>query len=564
MYAHQCTCDMLQWHLECLEYLCVFEWKFERRVRKTAWSITEYFTGMMEDVIDRLVKSPNSEHEPLTNFINNEFVPSNDVMPSENPATGQAWIEIPDSTAEDVHRAVEAAKRAFPSWSTTSVQYRSGLLLKLADIIEQNADGLAVLESRDQGKPIKLAKMIDIPRCVHNFRFFATAILHHTSPSSVIDEPVRAVNYVRNDPVGVAGLISPWNLPLYLLSFKLAPALGTGNTVVCKPSELTSVTAWVLMHAFRQAGFPPGVVNLVIGKGSPAGQALVEHPDVNLISFTGSTVTGKKLAEICARLNKKVSLEMGGKNAAIIYPSCNLGEHLPTIARSCFINQGEICLCSSNIFVHKAVYKDFVARLVEEAKKFTVGDPAKDVTLGAMNSKAHFDKVKSYISLAEKEGGTVHCGGEVNMDGHLKEGYYIAPTVITDVGDSSRCMQEEIFGPVVCITEFESTEVFYCVHFGAILMEPRRGPVMRVTFEEVLSRANATTYGLSATVWSENNKELINTAHGLRVGTVWCNAWLVRDLNMPFGGTKESGMGREGAVDSLHFFTEQKTVCIRL
>ncbi|KAK5982735.1 Gamma-aminobutyraldehyde dehydrogenase domain protein [Trichostrongylus colubriformis] len=243
---------------------------------------------MLKNVVDSLVNSPNNEHEPLTNFIDNEFVSSKHLMPSVNPATGQAWIMIPDSTADDVHRAVAAANQAFPSWSTTSVQYRSGLLMKLADIIEQNSDGLAVLESRDQGKPIKLAKMIDIPRCIHNFRFFATAILHHTSPSTVIDEPVRAVNYVKHDPVGVAGLISPWNLPLYLLSFKLAPALATGNTVVCKPSELTSVTAWVLMHAFQQAGFPAGVVNMVIGKGSPVGQALVEHPGVPLISFTGS------------------------------------------------------------------------------------------------------------------------------------------------------------------------------------------------------------------------------------------------------------------------------------
>ncbi|KAK6033524.1 aldehyde dehydrogenase family protein [Ostertagia ostertagi] len=482
------------------------------------------FAGMLKEVVDRLVNSPSNEHEPLSNFIDNEFVRSKDLVPSVNPATGQAWIQIPDSTADDVNRAVAAANRAFPSWSTTSVQYRSGLLLKLADIIEENFDGLAVLESRDQGKPIKLAK------------------------STVIDEPVRAVNYVKHDPVGVAGLISPWNLPLYLLSFKLAPALATGNTVVCKPSELTSVTAWVLMHAFQQAGFPAGVVNMVIGKGSSAGQALVDHPDVPLISFTGSTVVGKKIAETGARLNKKVSLEMGGKNAAIVYPSCDLNQHMSTIAR--------------------------YERLV--VFQFTVGDPSKEVTLGAMNSEAHFNKVKSYVSLAKEEGGTVHCGGEIKMDGHLENGYYIAPTVITDLEDSSRCMQEEIFGPVVCVTEFESTEGYYIAptvitdleDSSRCMQEEIFGPVVCVTefesTEEVVSRANATPYGLSATVWSENNKELINTAHGLRVGTVWCNTWLTRDLSMPFGGTKESGMGREGAVDSLHFFTEQKTVCIRI
>ncbi|VDM75693.1 unnamed protein product [Strongylus vulgaris] len=352
---------------------------------------------MLKNVIDQLVNSPNTEHEPLTNFINNEFVKTEHLMASVNPATGRSWIQIPNSGKKDVCEAVAAAKRAFPSY--------------------QNSDGLATLESRDQGKPVKLARLIDIPRCVHNFRFFATAILHHTSPSTVIDEPVRAVNYVRNDPVGVAGLISPWNLPLYLLSFKLAPALATGNTVVCKPSELTSVTAWVLMHAFKEAG----------------------------------TAVGKKIAETGARLNKKISLEMGGKNAAIVYPSCDLSKHLTTIAKSCFINQGEICLCSSRIFVHSSVYENFVDELVNEAKK----------------------------------------------------GFFIAPTVVTGLADSSRCMQEEIFGPVVCVTKFTS-------------------------IEEVTKRANNTCYGLSATVWSENNEELINTAHGLRVGTVWCNTWLVR------------------------------------
>ncbi|KAE9413085.1 hypothetical protein Angca_006247 [Angiostrongylus cantonensis] len=473
-------------------------------------------TGIFKDVIERLIDSPYNEHPPLTNFINNDFVSSKTLMSSVNPATGLVWIQVPNSSIEDVDRAVAAANEAFSSWSTTSVQYRSKLLLKVADIIEKNSEKLAVLESRDQGKPVQLARAIDIPRCVHNFRFFATAILHHTSPSTSIDEPIHAVNYVKHDPVGVAGLICPWNLPLYLLSFKLAPALATGNTAVCKPSELTSVTAWILMHAFREAGFPPGVVNMVIGTGASVGQHLVEHPDVPLVSFTGSTAVGKKIAAICGRLNKKVSLEMGGKNAAIVYPSCDITRHLPTITRSCFINQGEICLCSSRIFVHSSIYKNFLELFVKEAQK-----------------------VKSYISLAQKEGGTILCGGGVTLNGELKNGYYIAPTIVIDLPDSSRCMQEEIFGPVVCVTVFHS-------------------------MEEVVSRVNNSPYGLSATVWSENNQELINTANRLRVGTVWCNTWMTRDLNMPFGGTKESGMGREGADDSIHFFTERKTVCIAL
>uniref|UniRef100_A0A0K0DP64 Aldehyde dehydrogenase family 8 member A1 n=1 Tax=Angiostrongylus cantonensis TaxID=6313 RepID=A0A0K0DP64_ANGCA len=461
-------------------------------------------TGIFKDVIERLIDSPYNEHPPLTNFINNDFVSSKTLMSSVNPATGLVWIQVPNSSIEDVDRAVAAANEAFSSWSTTSVQYRSKLLLKVADIIEKNSEKLAVLESRDQGKPVQLARIVE--------KIFIQ--------------------------IGVAGLICPWNLPLYLLSFKLAPALATGNTAVCKPSELTSVTAWILMHAFREAGFPPGVVNMVIGTGASVGQHLVEHPDVPLVSFTGSTAVGKKIAAICGRLNKKVSLEMGGKNAAIVYPSSKYRIFL-FFFRSCFINQGEICLCSSRIFVHSSIYKNFLELFVKEAQKYTVGDPLTNVTLGAMNSETHFEKVKSYISLAQKEGGTILCGGGVTLNGELKNGYYIAPTIVIDLPDSSRCMQEEIFGPVVCVTVFHS-------------------------MEEVVSRVNNSPYGLSATVWSENNQELINTANRLRVGTVWCNTWMTRDLNMPFGGTKESGMGREGADDSIHFFTERKTVCIAL
>ncbi|KAJ1356915.1 hypothetical protein KIN20_014886 [Parelaphostrongylus tenuis] len=333
--------------------------------------------GTLRDFIERLVASPNNEHQPLTNFISNEFVSSLDLMPS----------------------------------------YRSKLLLKIADIIEKNAEGLAILESRDQGKPVKLAKMVDIPRCVHNFRFFATAILHHTSPSTLIDEPSHALNYVKHDPIGVAGLISPWNLPLYLLSFKLAPALAAGNTVVCKPSEITSVTAWILMHAFLEAGFPPGVVNMVIGTGASAGQHLVEHPDVPLVSFTGSTLVGKKHWR---------SLE----NSRIVWTIFLLysGPVLSIKARFAFVLVA--------YFVHSEIYKHFVEQLVKEAKKYTIGDPSTDVTLGAMNSEAHFEKVKSYISIAQQEGGTIQCGGTLALNGELKNGYYIAPTVITGLPDS--------------------------------------------------------------------------------------------------------------------------------
>ncbi|CAJ0582970.1 unnamed protein product, partial [Mesorhabditis spiculigera] len=477
--------------------------------------------------------------EPLTNFINGQFVAAKDVMDTIDPSTGEAWAQIPRSSPVEVSQAVKAAKAAFPAWSTTSAQYRSSLLLKVAEIVEKHLDGFAVLESRDQGKPVALAKRIDIPRCIHNFRFFATAILHHTSKSTHQDEPIRAVNYVKHDPIGVAALISPWNLPLYLLSFKLAPALATGNTVVFKPSELTSVTSWVLMHAFVEAGFPPGVVNMVIGTGAEAGESLVIHPDVDIVSFTGSTVVGKRIAALCGSQNKKISLEMGGKNACIIYPSTDLEKAVPVITTSSFINQGEICLCSSRIYVHESIFDEFLSKFVEAAKKFTVGDPRGPSTLGAMNSEIHYNKVMGYIKLAEKEGGKIHCGGKAEIEGRCEKGYFIAPTIITGLDENSKCVQDEIFGPVVCVMPFS-------------------------TREEVISKANATPYGLSACVWSAISEELHNTAGQLRVGTVWCNTWLTRDLNMPFGGTKQSGIGREGGEDSFHFFTEPKTICIAL
>ncbi|TKR80328.1 hypothetical protein L596_014417 [Steinernema carpocapsae] len=483
-------------------------------------------------------------HEPsklrtISNLIDGKFVETSENLVSVNPATGEEWLNLPRSKAAEMDKAVEAADRAFPAWSATSVQHRSRLLNKVADIVEANLEEFARLESKDQGKPIYLAKTIDIPRCVHNFRFFATAILHHTNPSVIQKEPVEAVNYVKSDPIGVAGLISPWNLPLYLLSFKLAPALACGNTVVCKPSEITSATAWVLMHAFVEAGFPAGVVNMVIGTGPEAGEPLVTDPRVPVISFTGSTVIGKKIASLAAPLNKKVSLEMGGKNACIVYPSVDLDEVIPTITRSCFINQGEICLCSSRLYVHREIFDEFCSKLVEKAKEMTVGDPEENKTLGALVSDVHFKKVASYIDLAKEENCEILCGGVPSIEGKCSNGYFVSPTVVTNVKATSRLLNEEIFGPVVCVVPFD-------------------------TRDEAIAKANAVPYGLSASIWSKNVDEIHATASALRVGTVWCNCWLVRELNMPFGGTKDSGMGREGAADSIHFFTEQKTICVKI
>ncbi|KAF8386566.1 alh-10 [Pristionchus pacificus] len=491
-------------------------------------------------VIKRLLESSAQFPIKLHNFIDNEFENTKEKMESINPSTGELFFYLNRSGKAEADRAVAAAKRAFESWSQTSPQYRSSILLKAAQIIEDNLDDMALLESRDQGKPVWLAKAVDIPRCIHNLRFFANSILHHTDPSILHHSPSPGLSYVVRDPVGVSVLISPWNLPIYLLSFKIAPAIATGNTVVCKPSELTSATAYVLMHALFEAGLPKGVVNMVLGTGAEVGEHLVTNPDVGLVSFTGSTLIGKKIASLAAQLNKKTSLEMGGKNGCIVCPSADLPKVIPDIVRSCFINQGEVCLCTSRLFVHKSIFDNFLGDFLEEAKKYTVGDPESGAKLGAVNSKIHFDKVMSYIKIASEEGGKIELGGRsVQPEGRCNGGYFIQPTVISGLTDDSRCMKEEIFGPVVCIVPFE-------------------------TNEEVIKRANSTSYGLSATVFSQNVNEIHSIARSLRVGTVWCNTWMLRDLNMPFGGTKDSGMGREGGEDSLHFFTEQKTICLKI
>uniref|UniRef100_A0A915K5B9 Aldehyde dehydrogenase domain-containing protein n=1 Tax=Romanomermis culicivorax TaxID=13658 RepID=A0A915K5B9_ROMCU len=444
------------------------------------------------------------------------------------------------------------------SWSLTTPTYRSKILLKVADLIESNSDDFALAESKDQGKPVNLAKTVDIPRCVLNFRFFATAILHDTNKSTVISQPVSAINYVTKHPVGVAGLISPWNLPLYLLTFKMAPALATGNTVVAKPSEFTSVTSWMLAKVLNEAGLPPGVVNFVFGTGPKAGEALVTHPNVPLISFTGSTATGQRITEKSAPFYKKLSLEMGGKNACIVFDDFDYGL-LPNIVRryfsdhpasfdvtffilrSCYANQGEICLCSSRIFVQRKIYDRFVKDFLNITKNLKTGDPRNhDTDLGALISSEHRAKVQRFVDDAKSRGCKVLCGDEqLSLDPYCKDGYFMAPVALSEVQDSDPIMQEEVFGPVVCILPFENDE-------------------------EVIYRANNVKYGLSASVWSKSVERLTKISQALQVGTVWCNCWLIRDLNMPFGGSKASGIGREGADDSIEFYTERKTTCIKI
>ena len=472
----------------------------------------------------------------LANFIGGEFraPASGDYFDDVNPATAEVIAEIPDSDERDVEDAVRAAKNVFPAWSGTPAAERSRLLLKLADLVEENLDELARIESIDNGKTLSLAKRLDIPRAVLNFRFFATAILHQSSEAHMTD--ATALNYTLRQPLGVVGLISPWNLPLYLLSWKIAPAIAAGNTCVAKPSELTPLTANRLAELSLEAGILPGVINIVHGYGAKAGRALTCHDDVAAISFTGGTVTGAAVAANAAPRFKKLSLELGGKNPNLIFADADLDDAVATSIRSSFWNQGEICLCGSRIFVERSIHDAFVERFVAATRKLRIGDPLDDTTdVGALISETHLKKVMGYIDLAKQEGGSIVAGGN-RID---RSGYFVEPTIVTGLGCDCRVLQEEIFGPVVTITPFDDES-------------------------EAIRFANSTRYGLSASVWTRDLSRAHRVAAALGSGTVWINCWLLRDLRVPFGGMKESGVGREGGFESLTFFTEAKNVCVKI
>jgi aminomuconate-semialdehyde/2-hydroxymuconate-6-semialdehyde dehydrogenase len=479
--------------------------------------------------------------EKILNYIGGKLLEPNSgaYIDNYNPSKGIVYARIPDSDESDVALAVEAATGAFPLWSSTPVATRSAIMVRIADKIREQLRELAVAESIDNGKPVTLASNMDIPRAEDNMRFFGTAILHWNSEAHMMED--RAINYTHRKPIGVVGCISPWNLPLYLFTWKIAPALAAGNCVIAKPSEITPMTAYLFSKICIDAGLPAGVLNIVHGTGARCGDAIVKHPKIKAVSFTGGTATGARIASVAAPMFKKLSLELGGKNPTIIFGDCNFERALSTTIRSAFTNQGQICLCGSRILVEENIYDRFLEAFVSKVAQMKVGDPLDENTkTGAVVSEGHMNKILSYIELARQEGGKVLCGGRrIILDGALSAGYYIEPTVITGLGPECRTNREEIFGPVVTVQKFRNEE-------------------------EALALANATEYGLAASLWTENLSRAHRVAAKIDSGIVWINTWLLRDLRTPFGGVKNSGVGREGGWEALRFFTEAQNVCVEL
>jgi aminomuconate-semialdehyde/2-hydroxymuconate-6-semialdehyde dehydrogenase len=477
----------------------------------------------------------------ILNYINGEFAdPENGkFMDNVNPATGEVYSQTPDSDADDVQLAVDAAKLAFPAWSTSTPEFRFKVLNKIAELIDENLEALALAESNDNGKPLWLSKKVDIPRASDNFRFFATGLMHFASESHGMQG--KAINYTLRNPIGVVGCISPWNLPLYLFTWKIAPALAMGNCVIAKPSEVTPMTGYLLSEICQQAGLPAGVLNIVHGNGPNCGSVIVSHPEIKAISFTGSTRAGKDIAATAAPMFKKLSLELGGKNPNIIFADCDWEKMIRTTVQSSFANQGQICLCGSRILVEESIYEKFKVEFIERVRALQPGDPLLDTSKqGAIVSKIHYEKVLSCIELAKEEGGSILLGGKaVKPEGRCANGYFIEPTIIEGLGPHCRTNMEEIFGPVVTLQSFK-------------------------TEEEALLLANTSDYGLAATIWTENVTRANRLANKVHSGIIWVNCWLLRDLRTPFGGFKNSGVGREGGWEAMRFFTEPKNVCIEL
>ena len=475
----------------------------------------------------------------LQNYIAGHFVEpvGGNFMANNNPATNEVYGQIPDSDHRDIELAVIAANAALNAWGNSLPEYRFAVLNKIGDLIEENLDELATAETNDSGKPLWLSKKVDIPRASANFRFFATGILHFASESHPMQD--KAINYTLRQPVGIVGCISPWNLPLYLFSWKIAPAIAAGNCVIAKPSEVTPVTAFLLSKICKEAGLPDGVLNIVHGTGQHCGEAIVQHPSIKAISFTGSTRAGERIASLASPQFKKLSLELGGKNPNIIFEDCNWEKMMKTTLQSSFLNQGEICLCGSRILIQSSVYAKFKEEFINKTRELKVGDPLEpDNNQGAIVSKVHFNKIMGCIALAKQEGGKILTGGSsIKLDGRCTNGFFIEPTVIEGLGPECTSNLDEIFGPVVTLQKFD-------------------------TEEEALRLANWSAYGLSATIWTQDINRANRVASKVDSGIIWVNCWLLRDLRTPFGGMKNSGVGREGGWEALKFFTEAKNVCI--
>jgi aminomuconate-semialdehyde/2-hydroxymuconate-6-semialdehyde dehydrogenase len=476
----------------------------------------------------------------LHNYINGELIApiSGEYLDNYNPANGEVYSYIPRSGEQDVAKAVEAAQKAFPAWANSTLEFRSKILLRIADLINENLEDLAVAETKDNGKPLSLSTSVDIPRASSNFSFFAKAITQFASESHE-SVGTNTINFTLRKPIGVVGCISPWNLPLYLFSWKIAPALAAGNCVVAKPSEVTPYTAFLLSKICIEAGLPKGVLNIVHGLGNEVGQAIVAHPNIKAISFTGGTSTGKHIASVAAPMFKKLSLELGGKNASIVFEDVNYEEALSTVARAAFANQGQICLCGSRILVQKSIYHQFKKDLIDKIKDLKVGNPLeKNTNLGALVSKEHLHKVRSYIEKVDGKNAVILVGGKQLHPKGLENGYYLEPTLLEVTSNSCLWNQEEIFGPIATLMPFEDEK-------------------------EAIALANDTTYGLSASIWTQNLDRCMRMSQHIETGIIWFNTWLNRDLRTPFGGMKASGVGREGGFEALRFFTEPKNVCIQ-
>ena len=479
--------------------------------------------------------------QDVLNFIDGRHAPAacGEWLDDVDPATGETYARVASSDARDVERSVAAALHAFAAWSVTPVVERSKLLRRLGRLIERDLEKLARAESMDSGKPLSAARTVDIPRAVQNFDFFADAVTQFSSEAHPTDEV--ALNYTLRQPLGPVACISPWNLPLYLLTWKIAPALAAGNCVVAKPSEVTPMSAHLLGSLAAEAGLPPGVLNIVQGLGPRAGGPLCAHPAIRAISFTGSTRVGAEIARETATSFKKLSLEMGGKNPTLIFADADLREAIPQAVRAAFSNTGQICLCGSRILVERSVYDQVRDELVERVRALRVGDPLQaDTEQGALVSRQHFDKVMGCLAVARQEGGRVLCGGgRATLPGRCAGGFFVQPTLIEGLGPSCQTNQEEIFGPVATLLPFDGAE-------------------------EAVRLANSTRYGLAASLWTRDLSRAHRVSAQLHTGIVWVNCWMLRDLRTPFGGVKESGVGREGGMDALRFFTEPKNVCVKL